>query len=134
MVRQGSLELPVIDAAKGQGRQLADGEPADIQGLQRRWRLHGPVGAAEEEQLVDVNRQGRRICWISRSQHAISFTAELWYPVSSRISRVTADEGESPGSAQPPGSDHRASVFSCISRTRCWSSKMAPRTSTFGVA
>src|SRR6202167_3074916 len=61
MVRQGSLELPVIDAAEGQRRQLADGEPADIQGLQRRWRLYGPVGAAEEEQLVDVNRQGRRI-------------------------------------------------------------------------
>src|SRR6266581_7751869 len=38
-----------------------DVEPADVESLQRRRRLHGSVAAAEEKQLVDMDRQGWRI-------------------------------------------------------------------------
>lgn len=61
MVCQCPFELAVINAAEGQRRQRMDVEPADIESLQRRWRLHGALAAAEEKQLVDVDREGRRI-------------------------------------------------------------------------
>jgi hypothetical protein len=61
MVGHGPLELAVIDAAQGQRRQRTEAEPAHVERLKRRRRLNGAVAAAEEEQLVDVHRQGRRI-------------------------------------------------------------------------
>src|SRR6516162_9596153 len=61
MMGQRPLELAVIDPAQGQRRQGVETEPADVEGLQRRRRLHGSVTAAEEEQLVHVDRQRRRI-------------------------------------------------------------------------
>ena len=48
MVCQCPFELAVIDAAEGQWRQRMDVEPADVESLQRRWRLHGALAAAEE--------------------------------------------------------------------------------------
>ena len=41
MVCQCPFELAVIDAAEGRWRQRMDVEPADVESLQRRWRLHG---------------------------------------------------------------------------------------------
>ena len=61
MVCQCPFELAVIDAAEGRWRQRLDDELADGESLQRRWRLHGALAAAEEKQLVDVDREGRRI-------------------------------------------------------------------------
>src|SRR5262252_3146915 len=61
MVCQGPGNLAVIDAPQGQRRQAGQVEPADLEGLQRRWRLHGTVAAAQEEQLVHMHRQRRRI-------------------------------------------------------------------------
>ena len=77
MVGQCPLELAVIDAAERQRRQRGDVEPADASGLERRWRLHGTARTAQEEQLVDVNRQRWRVVLELTVPTAISFTAEL---------------------------------------------------------
>ena len=61
MVCQGAFELAVIDAAERQRRQGVDIEPADVERFQRRRWLDGAVAAAQEEQFVDVYRQGRRV-------------------------------------------------------------------------
>ncbi len=58
---QGAFELAVIDAAERQRRQGVEIEPADVERFQRRRWLDGAVAAAQEEQFVDVYRQGRRI-------------------------------------------------------------------------
>ena len=61
MVCQCPFELAVINAAEGQWRQRMDVEPSNVESLQHRWRLHAALAAAEEKQLVDVDREGRRI-------------------------------------------------------------------------
>ena len=51
----------MIDAAERQRRLGVDIEPADVERFQRRRWLDDAVAAAQEEQFVDVYRQGRRI-------------------------------------------------------------------------
>src|SRR5258706_13134818 len=58
MVCQGAFELAVIDAGERQRRQGVDIEPADVERFQRRRWLDGAGAAAQEEQFVDLYRQG----------------------------------------------------------------------------
>src|SRR5215813_6415500 len=61
MVGQRPSELTAVHAAERQRRWRRDVEPADAGGLERRGRLDGNARAAQEKQLVNVNRQGWRI-------------------------------------------------------------------------
>ena len=134
-MREHPAELPNIDPAQREVRQFVNPEPAD--------RPRSPTHPGDGRRRSP--RTGRTAC---RSRTAASAGAPGCpdpstrrvsrrapsSPVSSRISRSTARDGVSSGSAQPPGSDQRPSDRSRISRIRSCSSTSAPRTSTFGVA
>lgn len=61
MVGERSRQLAASDPAQGQRRQRVEAEPACVEGLQWLRRPGRAVAAAQEELLVDVHRQRRRL-------------------------------------------------------------------------
>ena len=94
-------------------------EPADVERLHCLWRLNGPRSCRHRKNsLYTCTGSGRRIPLDFPVPACDQLHRGAVVPGLLQDPPVTATDGVSPGSAQPPGSDHRPSVLSRISSTR----------------